>query len=204
MTRTLVAWLWVWGLGFAAVGCGDGSPDPDATPLPVLVISQDDIVSEDGVLALESGRLEIRSVSLIGDESKVQLIGGTTLDLGERSQEVGLSSPIVRGSYVGLFIELAPPSDAEHMLDVQLDSVSGSQSVRAISTLSVMGELRFPEGSRTIREQSTIELVVSLQGMFFYLTPLTSSVDGVYEAGEDARGFLTMDLVGMFDLRVSP
>jgi hypothetical protein len=40
--------------------------------------------------------------------------------------------------------------------------------------------------------------------MFFYLYPLTDSVDGVYEAGEDARDFLTMDLLGMFDLRVSP
>ena len=43
-----------------------------------------------------------------------------------------------------------------------------------------------------------------LRGMFFYLAPLTDAVDGVYDAGEDDRDFLTMDLIGMFDLRVLP
>ena len=40
--------------------------------------------------------------------------------------------------------------------------------------------------------------------MFFYLAPVTGAVDGLYEAGENERNSLTMDLIGMFDLRVLP
>jgi hypothetical protein len=86
-------------LGLAALGCGDSSVSSNATRLPVSVGSQDSIVSEDGVLALESGRLEILSMSLIGEEVNVRIIGPTSLDLAAASQEISLHSPIEEGSY---------------------------------------------------------------------------------------------------------
>jgi hypothetical protein len=66
------------------------------------------------------------------------------------------------------------------------------------------GNNDFLEGPRTITEASEVELHILLRGMFFYLAPLTDAVDGVYDAGEDHRDFLTMDLIGMFGLRVLP
>lgn len=88
--------------------------------------------------------------------------------------------------------------------DVDLESVAAVDSVRAISTRVVTGDTEFPEGSRAVTEASEVDLHLLLRGMFFYLTPLSDAVDGVYTAGEDHRDFLTMDLIGMFDLRVLP
>ena len=66
------------------------------------------------------------------------------------------------------------------------------------------GNSDFPEGARTVTEDSEVELHLLLRGMFFYLAPISDAVDGHYEAGENHRDFLTMDLIGMFDLRVLP
>jgi hypothetical protein len=40
--------------------------------------------------------------------------------------------------------------------------------------------------------------------MFFYMSPITDAVDGLYVVGENGRDFLTMDLINMFDLSVLP
>jgi hypothetical protein len=40
--------------------------------------------------------------------------------------------------------------------------------------------------------------------MFVYLSPLTDAGSGRFEAGENHRDFLTMDLVNMLDLGVLP
>jgi hypothetical protein len=90
------------------------------------------------------------------------------------------------------------------MLDVELRSLGGTESIRATSQLTMTGETLFPEGPRTITDGARVALQVSLTGMFFYLSPISDAVDGIYEAGENQRDFLTMDLVGMFDLRVLP
>jgi len=79
------------------------------------------------------------------------------------------------------------------------------QSVRVTSRLAMSGEPNFPEGARTIAKDSAVELRVSLQGMFFYLSPISDAVDGHYEVTQENGGnFLSMDLIGMFDLRVLP
>ena len=59
-------------------------------------------------------------------------------------------------------------------------------------------------GDTAVTEDSEVELHLLLRGMFFYLAPISDAVDGHYEAGENHRDFLTMDLIGMFDLRVLP
>ena len=126
------------------------------------------------------------------------------MDLSLDDQEVRLLSSVPPGSYTGLRIELAPATEGAEMLDVRVQSAMGQESVRAISKLTMSGTNDFPEGPRTIGETSEVELHLSLRGMFFYLAPLADAVDGVYEAGENDRDFLTMDLIGMFDLRVLP
>ncbi len=194
--------LWLVALTLAAAGCGDGSSD--ATTLAVTIESRDDIVSEDGMLELLSGRLHVASVRLIGEEGNASLLGPTTLDLSLELQEVQVSSPVEPGSYTGLEVVLAPATEGELMLETDIRSITTQETIRAISELSVTGTTGFPEGPRTINQESTVELHLSLRGMFFYLSPITDAVDGVYDAGESQRGFLTMDLVGMFDLRVLP
>lgn len=166
--------------------------------------SQDDIVSETGTLELTSGTLSIQSVALTGDGEAVPLIGPVTIDLSLVDQELRLVSPIPPGSYTGLRIELAPAAKGSETLDVRVQSVMGQESVRAISKLTMSGTNEFPEGPRAIDQASEVELHLSLRGMFFYLAPLADAVDGVYDAGENDRNFLTMDLIGMFDLRVLP
>ena len=101
-------------------------------------------------------------------------------------------------------IELAPSAAGAEMLDVQVRLVTTQEAVRATSKLTVSGESNFPEGPRTITQDSEVELHLLLQGMFFYLAPISDAVDGHYEAGENHRDFLTMDLIGMFDLRMLP
>lgn len=207
MKRTFAKVTAVWLLGFAssAIGCGDSSSSSnDTTPLVVFIESQDDIVSEDGALELQSGRLGIHSISLVGDEGAVPLLGPTTLDLALQTRELQIPQPIQPGSYTGLLVELAPSIESGLVLDAEIQAVSTGETIRAISELSMSGTTSFPEGPRTITEASSVELHLSLLGMFFYLSPVTGAVDGVYEAGESQRGFLTMDLVGMFDLRVLP
>jgi len=79
------------------------------------------------------------------------------------------------------------------------------KSVRATTTLAVSGDTYFPEGARNITEDSAVELRISLQGMFFYLSPISDAVDGHYQVDQENGGEgLTMDLINMFDLRVLP
>jgi len=197
----LVKWLLV-GLALSCSACGDAASTGE--PITVTIESQQQIVSENGELALTAGALAIRSVSLIGGPEDIHLVGPVTVDLSIREQALPLRSSIPPGSYTGLRIELAHASEGGHTLDVDLDSVTTEESVRAISMLAMSGDTSFPEGPRAITESSEVELHLQLRGMFFYLAPLHEAVDGVYEAGENHRDFLTMDLIGMFDLRVLP
>jgi len=182
--------------------CGDTETSGEA--IGMRIESQDDIVSDTGTLELTSGTLSIQSVALTGDGEAVPLIGPVTIDLSLVDQELRLVSPIPPGSYTGLRIELAPAAKGSETLDVRVQSVMGQGSVRAISKLTMSGTNEFPEGPRAIDQASEVELHLSLRGMFFYLAPLADAVDGVYDAGENDRNFLTMDLIGMFDLRVLP
>ena len=213
MMRTPMRWfiqLGLVALTLAGAGCGDaggggaGGSGGGRVPLPVTIGSQDAIVSEDGELELLTGRLQVVSISLIGEEGNVQLLGATTLDLSLELQEVQLSSPVKPGSYTGLEVELAPAAEGGLMLDSELRSITTGETIRAITELAISGATKFPEGARAVTEESTVELSLSLRGMFFYLSPTTGAVDGVYEVGESQEGFLTMDLIGMFDLRVLP
>jgi hypothetical protein len=190
------------GLALSCSACGDAASTSE--PITVTIESQQEIVSEDGQLALTAGALAIQSVSLVGGTEDVFLVGPVTVDLSIREQELPLRSSIPPGSYTGLRIELAHAAEAENTLDVELDSVMTEESVRAISKLAMSADRNFPEGPRAVTESSEVELHLQLRGMFFYLSPLHDAADGVYEAGENHRDFLTMDLIGMFDLRVLP
>jgi hypothetical protein len=176
----------------------------DADSIALSIESQDNIVSEDGVLELTQGVLSIQSVSLIGADNNLPLIGPIAIDLAVPEHELRLRSDIPPGDYTGLQIELAPSANGTEMLDVQVRLETGEESIRATSRLMIIGNNDFPEGPRTIAVDSDIELHVLLRGMFFYLAPVSDAVDGHYEAGENHRDFLTMDLIGMFDLRVLP
>jgi hypothetical protein len=205
MKRTLttpVTNLLLIGALLLSASCGDTETGGEA--IGMSIESQDNIVSETGTLELTSGTLSIQSVALTGDGGAVPLIGPVTIDLSLEDQELRLLSPVPPGSYTGLRVELAPATEGGEMLDVRVRSVMGQESVRAVSELTMSGTNEFPEGSRTIGEASEVELHLSLRGMFFYLAPLADAVDGVYEAGENDRDFLTMDLIGMFHLRVLP
>ena len=90
------------------------------------------------------------------------------------------------------------------MLDAEVSSVMSGDRVRVTSSLAMSGQVIFPEGPRTVAEDSNLELVVLLRGMFFYMWPITNAVDGLYVVGETGRDLLTMDLINMFDLRVLP
>lgn len=182
--------------------CGDSSETSES--LTVAVESQDRIVSEDGELELTAGTIAIRSISLIGTERDVFLLGPIVLDLALPDQQAPIDAPVPTGEFTGLRIELAPPAEGGQMLDVQLQTLMGAESVRAVSELTMTGETFFPEGARILAEGDEVELLVTLTGMFFYLSPLTSAVDGVFHAGENERGSLSMDLIGMFDLHVLP
>jgi hypothetical protein len=184
------------------VACGEATSSSE--PIAVTIESQESIVSENGELQLTRGTLAIQSVSLIGETADVPLVGPVTIDLSIRTQELPLVARIPAGSYTGLRIELAPEDKDANTLDVDLRSVMTQESVRAISKLAMSGDAGFPEGSRAVTESSEVELNLLLRGMFFYLAPLSDAVDGVYTAGENHRDFLTMDLIGMFDLRVLP
>lgn len=190
------------GLALSCSACGDAAGTGE--PITVTIESQEEIVSEDGQLALTAGALAIRSVSLVGGPEDVPLVGPVTVDLSIPEQELPLRSSIPPGSYTGLRIELAHAVEGGNTLDVDLDSVMTEESVRAISKLAMSGDTNFPEGPRAVTESSEVELHLQLRGMFFYLSPLHDAVDGVYDAGENHRDFLTMDLIGMFDLRVLP
>lgn len=190
------------GMVCASLACGEtSSPPPEIT---MFVESQDRIVSEDGELALDEGVLSIRSVSLIGSAGSFSLINPVAIDLALEEQQVELRSDIPPGDYTGLHIELAPPDDDGQTLDVRVQALVGGQSIQATSRLVMSGNAQFPEGARTITDDSDVSLRVSLTGMFFYLSPLTDAVSGRFEAGENHRNFLTMDLINMFDLRVLP
>jgi hypothetical protein len=190
------------GAPLACLACGETAGS--AEQIPVTIESQDEITSETGTLALVAGTLAVQSVSLIAEDGSVPLVGPVTIDLSVADQELPLRSSVPPGSYTGLHIELAPTTEGSNMLDVQVRSVVTEESVRAISKLTVSGDNDFPDGPRTITETSEVELNVLLRAMFFYLAPLTDAVDGVYDAGENHRDLLTMDLIGMFDLRVLP
>ena len=196
VTKTLL-------VGAALISAGCGEPSNDAGSITVTVESQDNIVSEDGVLELTSGRLTIQSVSLIGDAGTVPLVGPATIDLSLSAQELVLPGRLPPGSYSGLRIELAPAAGGTRTIDVDLRATATDEAVRAVSDLRISGDTTFPEGPRLVTESSRVELHLLLRGMFFYLAPLTDAVDGVFQAGESHRDFLTMDLIGMFDLRVS-
>jgi hypothetical protein len=205
MKRTLTASatrLLLAGSLLAAASCGDTTTA--GSTIGLSIDSQDYIVSESGVLELAAGALSIKSVSLKGNGAELRLIGPVTIDLSVEGQELVLRSPVAPGSYTGLRVELAPPAEGTNTMDAEVRSVSTGESVRAISQLTMSGDNEFPEGPLTITEASEVELHLSLRGMFFYLAPLTDAVDGVYDAGEEHRDFLTMDLIGMFALRVLP
>ena len=182
--------------------CGDSSETSES--LAVSIESQDRIVSENGELELTAGTISIRSVSLVGNDGAVLLLGPTVIDLAMPEQQVPIEAPVPTGEFTGLRIELAPPAEGAETLDVDLRTLASAESVRATSKLTFMGDTFFPEGSRMIAQGAELELHLRLTGMFFYLSPLTGAVDGLYEAGENERNFLTMDLIGMFDLRVLP
>jgi len=189
----------------AAVGwisCGGNGST--ASRISAIVESQDYIISENGVLELTAGTLSVQSISLVGAEGNVLLLGPVTLDLLVPEQQLELRSEIPAGDYTGLHIELAPTADGAQTLDVNLELVTTQESVRATTQLAMTGNVYFPEGARTIADGSALELRVLLRGMFFYLRPVSDAVEGHYVAGESERDFLTMNLVGAFDLRVSP
>ena len=68
-------------LTLACAACGDTSNN--GAPIALLIESQDNIVSETGVLALTEGVLSIRSVSLVGADGDVLLMDGDRISLGE-------------------------------------------------------------------------------------------------------------------------
>lgn len=190
-------------VALACAACGAASTD--AAPITLSIESQDNIVSEEnGTLELTEGLLSIRSVSLIGTDGNVPLIGPVSVDLAVPEQELQLVASIPAGDYTGLHIELAPSATGAEMLDAQVRLTTTQEAVRATSKLTMSGESNFPEGPRTITQDSEVELHLLLLGMFFYLAPISDAVDGHYEAGENDRNFLTMNLIGMFDLRVLP
>ena len=195
-------------LAFALTLAACGDTTSGLEPILVTIDSQDKIVSEDGELELTRGTLSIRSVSLIGETEdfpeEVPILGPVNIDLSVAAHELPLVSRIPPGSYTGLRIQLAPDAMEANTLDVDLKSVTTQKSVRAISMLAMNGNVGFPEGPRAMTESSEVELHLLLRGMLFYLAPLSDAVDGVYVASENERDFLTMDLVGMFDLRVLP
>ena len=193
---SLIAWA------LACASCGDTGGS--AEPIALAIESQENIVSENGVLELSAGTLTVQSVFLVGESEEVPLIGPVTIDLSVPSQELPLVTRIPPGAYSGLRIELGPASDGALTMDVDLRSTETEETVRAISGLTMSGNIDFPEGTRVIDPSSEVALHIMLRGMFFYLAPLTDAVGGVYDAGEDDRDFLTMDLIGMFDLRVLP
>lgn len=197
LTKTLLA-----SLALLGAGCGSTSSD-EATTLTVTIESQNNIVSENGVLELSAGTLTVESVSLIAGAETVPLVGPVTVDLSKPVQELPLRGPVPTGMFSGLRIVFAPPASGASMMDVDLRAAETGEMVRAISNLTVGGDTTFPEGPRLVGESSRVELHILMQGMFFYLAPLTDAVDGVFRANEAHQDFLTMDLVGMFDLRVS-
>ena len=194
--------LVLFSLALGLTACSDTSTDTERIPLAVE--SQDDINSENGQLRLRAGTLSILSVSLIGAESNIALLGPVTVDLAIPRQELSLSSSVWAGEYTGLQIQLAPAGGRGEMLDVEVSSVMTGEAVRVTSSLAMSGQVMFPEGPRTITEGSNLELRLGLQGMFFYMSPVTDAVEGLYIVGENGRDFLTMDLINMFDLSVLP
>lgn len=184
------------------IGCGQTAGTPAL--ISATVESQDAITSEDGVLTLTAGTLSIESISLLSDAGAVPLVGAASIDLLLPEQELELLSSIPSGEYTGLRIALAPAGNGAQTLDVSVELAMAQEPIRATTAITVSGDVNFPEGARTIAQDSTLELQVRLQGMFFYLAPVSDAVDGLYEAGEGQRDFLTMNLLGMFDLRVRP
>lgn len=187
-----------------ASACGDDAGSDTNTNIAVVVASQDRIASENGELELLEGQLSISSITLVGEDGESPLIGPVVADLAEAEQELPLRAAIQAGDYTGLRVRLEPPGEGGQTLDVRVRTLDGANTVRVTSALMITGSVGFPEGSRSVVEGSSAELVVTLTGMFFYLSPVTSAVDGHWQAGEEARDFLSMDLVGMFDLRVQP
>jgi len=185
------------------IGCSDTT-----TPLNLLatvVESQDQIVSENGELQLTRGTLGIQSISLVGSDGNVALLGPITLDLTVREQDLPLQADIPAGEYSGLHVELAPRGPNDETLDVDVQSPTTQEAVRVTSMLTMSSDVGFPEGPRSIAEGSEVQLRVQLRGMFFYLDPITGAVDGHYTIEQENGGnFLAMDLVNMFDLRVLP
>lgn len=187
---------------YMVLSCGNSSETSES--LAVVVQSRDRIVSEDGEMELTAGTISIRSISLLSADGAVLLLRPSVLDLSTPNQQLPVELPLPTGEFTGLRVELGPSAGGDPMLDVELRALMGGDSIRATSQLTVSGDTFFPEGPRTLTEETKAQLQVTLTGMFFYLSPISNAVNGVYEAGENHRNFLTMDLVGMFDLRVLP
>jgi hypothetical protein len=206
MKRTLIplfTHLLLVGIAGVSLGCYETAGSEGAIALSIE--SQDYIVSENGILELTEGVLSIQSISLIGANGSVPLLGRVSVDLAVIEHELPLRSEIPPGDYTGLRIELAPATNGGETLDVQVRlQMEQEESVLATSKLTMSGNNDFPEGARTITQGSDVELHILLRGMFFYLAPVSDAVDGHYEVGGNHRDFLTMNLIGMFDLRVLP
>ncbi len=194
----------VLGVVAALEGC-PSDPVPTVTPggetIAIFVESMDRIVSEDGESELLQGRLAIDAISLVGDGAEVRLLGPSVVDLAVGEARFGLRGEIPEATYSGLSLTFAPPDDVGDMLDVSLRHLMSGETVTARSRLEIEGGIEFPTGPRVIRSASEMELVLRLQGLFFYLNPFSDAVGGVYVLGEDERAFLSMDLVAMVELR---
>ena len=159
---------------FAWVGCSDATGPADQ--LAAVVESQSMIVSEGGELRMTRGTLAVQSISMIGSDRDVSLVGPMMLDLTLEAQSLPLQSEIPGGEYTGLRVELAPATDGFETLDVDIQSLATGGMVRATSTLRMSGEVTFPEGPRSVGDNSEFELHVQLRGMFFYLSPMQDAV----------------------------
>lgn len=189
----------------ALKGCFAVQPSPTPTvvaaELPVLVESRDRIVSEAGEFELIEGTLSIERISLVAVADEVALLGPVTLDLGRDDNVATPNGAIPEREYSGFAARFAAPGVQTHVVELHLRHLQSGAEIRVVSDLEIEVRADFPQGPRLLSGASDLALAVRLTGALFYMDPLRDVVEGVYVVGENDRGFFSMNLGAMLELR---
>lgn len=170
-----------------ALGCSGASdtrdiddPDPETAKTTLRIEAQDNIASEEGVLSLRAGTLEVESLELLGPDGQQEWIGSTTIDLANPEQVIELKD-VADGTYDRLVVNLGAEEYGD-ALDTSLDHPELG-CVRVVCSGVQNGELWLTEPLVFSPEnRPSPSLTLSLAGLTFYIAPFRDSEGGVFRA----------------------
>jgi hypothetical protein len=209
-------------LGIAAgllIGCADDQDpgldcvDPglsDAgTPcvqVPYSVAGHETIASEEGLVALLSGRVVLERLSLFEGDREVVWIRDQVFDLEGSGGRVLVEEPLPPGTYGRMEIVLGRASSGEVAFEGDIQR-AGEPPLHVVYDHRLVGD-RFPDPALVIDGDNgaAVELPISLAALFFYTWPYLDAQDGVLriDGAEQARGNFEANLLNLWNPRLAP